>query len=488
MYHLIIYRKADGAIERTIVKNEPCTASLTALGYNPVLYSSLKVISKEKIEPSGWQVQDGLLTPLYSKELKLIQQQSLDPRQREETARRIIFIGDSPTFNTGFGTQYRLLKEGFIKRGYIIEHLRYQEIEQLRDKQFDFVIALSDYGSVRKLFDLQLDNLIYWFALESPVWPEEWNENLEKVSHLVPLTRYGKRALEKKGLICKPIIPHGVDSEIFRPIPIRQRGLLRQQNNYNNKFIISYLGTNVERKRLDLLIASYAQFVKNHDTDRESRLLLKTKEKGFYDLKFLIQKEEERLSLTDLASHITIIEKEWSPHEVAQFINLSDLGFNTTAGEGFCVPVIEYLMCGIPFLAGRHTSFPELIGSNLSLISSEETYIDSRFHWQRYVIDVDHAELLLREYFLLWKKNHSYDRQKLRELALPYSSVRMVDLWDNLLSTLERQQIEHEYIMRAKSSLLQIEDSTEEQKIYEKATQAINNSLPNDSIQWIQVY
>ena len=489
MYQLVIYRKSDGAIQRVVSRAQTPTTSLVSFGFNPVLFDSCKVISRERIVPNKWKVKDGKLTPLISKQEELLRE--FKPQSKENLeGYSLVFVGDPASAKTGFGTQYKILKEGLERRGYKIQQVRYQNIPQLVDMDCDFVFALSDFGSVRAIFDLDLSNLVYWFALESPDWPAEWNKHLKKVKTIVPLTKYGQRALLEKDVRCEQPIPHGVDPEIFKPTPIRQRGLLRLQNEVDNKFVISYLGTNAKRKRLDLLVRSYAKFVNNYDKEKRSVLLLKTKENGHYDIENVILTIAEEQKNPSLRDQIRVIEKEMSEQEVNQFINISDVGFNATSGEGFCVPTIEYLMCGVPFIAGRHTSFPELLGRNLPLVSVEDMEIDSRFKWTRYNIDTDHAAEILSEYFENWSKRKVYDRQKLREIALNYTSDMMVNQWDKSFREFERKQVEEQYIKKASTTLLQIGSSEDQQKIYEKAAQAVDNVPPEQtsSIRWIKVF
>lgn len=490
MYHFVVYRKSNGAIARVITKSARYEASLVSLGFNPVLYNGLKVIARDRIEPSKWKVENEKLVRLVSKEEEMMYHLNSGKKNDEQEGLHIVFVGDATSANTGFGTQYKILKEGLERRGYKISQVRYLNIPQLIDFRCDFVLALSDYNSVKAMFDLGLDNLIYWFALESPDWPEPWNKDLKQVPYIVPLTKYGFQALRANEIKCDDPIAHGIDPVAFRPLPIRQRGILRKQNKVDNRFVISYLGTNVERKRLDLLIRSFALFVKEHDTDREALLILKTKVNGHYDIHRYVEQNAAELELENLVDQVRIVEKEMDVPEVAQLINISDLGFNATNGEGFCVPTIEYLMCGTPFLAGRHTSFPQLIGSHLPLVSVDDMHVDQRFKWVRYNIDPVHAAEIISDYYNNWKNNRNYDRQKLREIAMEYTTEAMIAAWDKYFRTLERKQIEDEFMERAATSLLNIETDVEQQRIYERASRAIDvyTQQSDREVKWIKVY
>lgn len=489
MQHLVVYRKADGAIQRVVTRTEQRYLGVSELGFNPVLFGTCRVVTSETFVPSKWKVENNILVRLVPKEQELIKDFSANKKKNIE-GYKIVFIGDPPSANTGFGTQYRLLRDGLRRRGHTIETIPYSEIPKLVDVNCDFVIALSDYSSVRKIFNLGLSNLIYWFALESPEWPKTWNKNLQKVPLIVPLTDYGMRALNQKGIKCATPIPHGVSTEIFKPIPVRQRGLLRQENEVSNRFVISYIGTNVQRKRLDLLIETFAKFIKEYDKEQKSLLLLKTKIDGYYNLEKLIAENVTKYEIPTLGSSIRFIEKEMTDQGINQLINISDVGINTTSGEGFCVPVMEYMMCGVPFIAGRHTSFPELIGNLFPLASIESTKQDGRFKWTRYNIDADHAVQIVAQFYNKWKEGKVYDRAALRDVAMKYTSDETIAKWDRLLREQERKMVEKEWIERAASSLLKVESSEKDRKLYEKAIRAVENQTTDESadVKWIKVF
>lgn len=484
MFHLIVYKKSNGEIARVITRKDSVDIALTNMGYNPMLYDKVKVVSQlARINPLEWRIENGI--PVKIRVDALPGTTKAAPSDSDNL--KLVFIGDKPTDNTGFGNQYDLLAKGLRQRHYNVEFLSFQEVEKLVDLDFDYAIALSDYTSVRKLYDLKVDNWILWFALESGGWPREWNINLAKVPNIVPVTKFGSAILDQNGIKHTDYIPHGVSSDLLRPIPLRQRAVLRRENKVDSNFVISYLGTNVERKHLDLLIESYAKFVSIHDSKRDSVLLLKTKVRGAYDIPQLIRELSEKYALPNLNSMVRVVQKEMESDEINEFINISDLGFNASSGEGFCIPVIEYLMCGVPFLMGDHTSAPELLGDACPLVKINAHYTDNKYKWTRSLINVDHAAELLIDYFDKWKANRLQSRTTLREYGMRYAVQRMVDSWDVYLQDVEQNRLDQHFVQKS-SSLL--EDSQTPEQVapaYEKAKQVIEQVPENSPAKWVRI-
>jgi len=458
MFHLVVYKKASGEIRRVITRTKQTDLRLTDLGLSPVLYDTLRVVSSlGSINPTEWMVEKGTLIKI-KEQAPLVLNPTDNALEGKKT--KLVFIGDKLTDNTGFGTQYSILAEGLRRRGYEIQQVGYPEINKLLDMSFDYVLALSDFNSVKTLLDLNLKNVLYWFALESANWPEDWNATLKTVPHIVPLLPFGQSALSAKGLSTHEAIPHGVPLDTLRPIPLRQRAVLRREQKVDSNFVVSYLGTNVQRKCIDALIESYAKFVKKYDDAGRSLLLLKTKLKGHYDIPALIKKAADTHGVPALDRMIRVIDRELDRVQLNDFINISDLGFNATSGEGFCVPIIEYLACGIPFLMGNHTSAPDLL-SQFPLVDIESTYADDRFRWSRYKINTNHAADCLGEYLNRWKQNQAYSKQTLRDYASRFSAQRMVDAWDVLIQDLEQERLDKQYLNKA-STIIELSEKVDE--------------------------
>lgn len=151
-----------------------------------------------------------------------------------------------------------------------------------------------------------------------------------------------------------PIIPHGVDTTVFQP-PLGHEQRLAEVDTVKRKlgvsdsFIVGTVAANTFRKRFDRMFEAFAIFRKRlHGTGgRPPRFVVKTDR---------IQAHDGR-NLLDLAgrygieSEVRITEENLSDRELATLFCAFDLYVNLSEWEGFCIPVIEAMACGIPVVS-----------------------------------------------------------------------------------------------------------------------------------------
>jgi glycosyltransferase involved in cell wall biosynthesis len=161
----------------------------------------------------------------------------------------------------------------------------------------------------------------------------------------VPLTEKTASHLGSAG--CSrigPVIPHGVDTSLFSPLSEVKRIRPRRRHRRSDTFVIGTVAGNSRRKRLDLIVRSFALFCREHS---RSRLLIKTNRPvslDGVDLTTIIARE-------DIETRVEIIVAELKEAEMAELFERMDLYLNLSEWEGFCIPVIEALACGVPVVS-----------------------------------------------------------------------------------------------------------------------------------------
>jgi glycosyltransferase involved in cell wall biosynthesis len=106
-------------------------------------------------------------------------------------------------------------------------------------------------------------------------------------------------------------------------------------------FVVGSVGNNSIRKRFDLVIRSFALFAQAR---QNARLIIKTDRLlslDGVDLPALIERE-------GISDRVEVIAGQRSDQELVELYNLMDLYLNLSEWEGFCVPVIEAMACGVP--------------------------------------------------------------------------------------------------------------------------------------------
>ncbi len=192
-------------------------------------------------------------------------------------------------------------------------------------------------------------------------------------AHLVPLTLKTKDLLLASGItpVC-PVIPHGVDTSIYYPITGEERNKGKRDLGLNTRFVIGTLGANTPRKKFDKIMETFALFMqKNSDA-------------------FLVIKTDRAVSIDGIDLHmiarnlrvsssVKIITAELSDHELRLLYGCMDVYINLSEWEGFCIPIIEAMACGIPVISlpiqgpGEILPYMELMVQNYTTIKAGKT-------------------------------------------------------------------------------------------------------------------
>ena len=189
--------------------------------------------------------------------------------------------------------------------------------------------------------------------------------------HVVPLTDVSRNLAlsadanhELMVHVTEPV-PHAVDMEIFRPQHESERESFRKQAAIpDDVMLLGYVATNQYRKRHDRLIDSFAEIrASATECRRKVHLCIKTDRRDS-STGFQLTKLVQNRNLDD---SITVVEGLTGEQDLARIIGCLDLYVHVSEWEGFGIPAIEALSCGIPVVThagqgpGEFTPFPELI-------------------------------------------------------------------------------------------------------------------------------
>jgi glycosyltransferase involved in cell wall biosynthesis len=153
----------------------------------------------------------------------------------------------------------------------------------------------------------------------------------------------------------------GVD-DIFQPLPIAQVDEFRQQRALPEHFIL-FLGTLEPRKNVQTLIRAYARW---HKAEAGIPKLMVAGGKGwYYDRIFA---EVESLGLTGEIIFPGYVGQE----ELPLWYNAADLFVYPSRFEGFGLPVLEAMACGVPVVTTNAASLPEVAGDAALLVAPDD--------------------------------------------------------------------------------------------------------------------
>ncbi|MEE8141767.1 MAG: glycosyltransferase family 1 protein, partial [Planctomycetota bacterium] len=157
------------------------------------------------------------------------------------------------------------------------------------------------------------------------------------------------------------VIPHGLD-ERFHSVPEQEQETVLQRLQLKQPFVLYPMGTLDLRKNLERTLQGFAAAFPN-SSDRPHLVLT-----GVGAMPSEFQEVVQRL---DLEKHLRL-ETVRYPDELATLMSAAMWGMYTTLYEGFGLPPLEAMACGLPMLVSSATSCPEVVGDAALLVDPYE--------------------------------------------------------------------------------------------------------------------
>ncbi len=151
---------------------------------------------------------------------------------------------------------------------------------------------------------------------------------------------------------------HGVDPR-FQPLPRQMVEDFRERMDLPKRFIL-FLGTLEPRKNLVQLIRAYAQL-----KDKSIHLILAGAQGWLYKELYEIV---ESLAMQNYVHFTGYVRGE----DQVLWYNAADVFAYLSKYEGFGLPVLEALACGIPTLTAANSSLPEAAGDGALQVAGDE--------------------------------------------------------------------------------------------------------------------
>jgi D-inositol-3-phosphate glycosyltransferase len=155
------------------------------------------------------------------------------------------------------------------------------------------------------------------------------------------------------------VVPLGVDLDIYKPMPRHEaRRALGMPPQFDKAFIFGNVNRNQPRKRLDLCVSYFAEWIKTRGID-DAYLFFHTAPTGEqgYDVSQLAH-------YYGIARHLILAEPEIGHGDtearLCETYNCFDAMITTTQGEGFGLPTFEGMACGIPQIVPDWAGLGEL--------------------------------------------------------------------------------------------------------------------------------
>ncbi len=189
-----------------------------------------------------------------------------------------------------------------------------------------------------------------------------WQEPLDQIDYKICMSRYGQLCMEEEFKNCERswYIPHGVDCNTFKPIMTPNYG----KEACPSAFIVGCVARNQHRKNIPQLIKGFKEFIDRNDLKPdEVKLILHMDWNDAMGWKF--PEFAERYGVKDylMPPLMGVLDagESLSEEEMIHLYNCMDVFVLPTAGEGFGIPTIEAMACGVPVAVTNYTTAWEII-------------------------------------------------------------------------------------------------------------------------------
>lgn len=193
-------------------------------------------------------------------------------------------------------------------------------------------------------------------------------------------------------------IPHGVDLNIYKPLPTEEKQKMREKLRVEDKefVVVSVMRNKGMQKDFPTLFHAWKLLQEKIPRLKEKGILLCLTDPlepdglriellrqriGLNNMKFIWAKPNQDgiLEMTyegNPEGFLHTANLNFSPEEMTKLYNIADCHVISSLGESFNLPTLEAMACGIPVIAGNHTTGLELVGeSKAGLLANVRTTV-----------------------------------------------------------------------------------------------------------------
>lgn len=262
---------------------------------------------------------------------------------------------------------YHLSKDGY---GALVA--TFEALEALRP---DVVVTSGDYWdlfymqAVKRQLNFSF-KWVFYATIEQANIPEKWLPLFQYVDVLACPSLYGQRTMERAGIPAK-FIPYGTD-DCFRPAMPDKRAELRKKKGLGDgDFRVITVGQNTSRKYLPMVMMvanalkanpSYKGNVKFHI---HTNVTAMDKSETYL---FSLQEIAEKLGVQDMITYPDAhsIFDGCPIQALMEEYQASDAFLSTSLSEGYHLPLVEAMACGLPCISNATTTAFEHLGTEES--------------------------------------------------------------------------------------------------------------------------
>jgi glycosyltransferase involved in cell wall biosynthesis len=320
--------------------------------------------------------------------------------------KRILIVADDPTLNTGYARVGRFLATTLQQNGYKVKYLPCNVCTPEVDrKQYNFELMDFDYGDryanhrINRVLSTYKPALVivlgefayvgyightcrnmgiksmYYFPIEGDNYPPtivyqqggfiDFPLTLQKFHYIVAYSEFGARNINHRlpGIVTE-IIPHQVNTKIFRPLD-RKRVFetffpnLCESPGMDKTFVVGYVGRNQRRKGMDYVLQGFAEFYHKHVDPKfkDAYLFLVTDPKDPLGFNLYDMIDDLKMNNNHICINAVVGGKNGPlDNQLCEIYNTLDLCLCPHRAEGFGLTLLESMACGTQVLTTRYAT------------------------------------------------------------------------------------------------------------------------------------
>lgn len=255
-------------------------------------------------------------------------------------------------------------------------------------REFDAIVLLTDpwhvpkyLAALKKATEGNHPPVLGWLMCDAQ---NHKGTDLEDLDAVVACTEFGAEEFRRAGYEGPVSVAElAYDPTFFEPL---DRSLARQAVMPavpEDGFLVGFVGRNQQRKRIDLLLAYFAEWI--HERKIEDAYLYIQAAPvgtsiGSCDIRSLVQYHGlQGRVLTHEAAGAT-------EQQMAAVYSAMDVYLTTTIGEGWALPVTEAMACGVPCIVPGHSGLASWAGDAALQVPCSETMVVGPLNESPYTI------------------------------------------------------------------------------------------------------
>jgi len=252
------------------------------------------------------------------------------------------------------------------------------------DWKADLCVVLKEAWTLQHIHKLAINLCLYTPIDHSPVSPS-MTARMHTTFRVATPSRHGQRELKQAGIERVHYLPHGVRTDLFRPLDEYRAECKRMWFLDEDDFTVLFVGRNQSRKMIPHVLRAYKLFKESVNPDVKTHMFLWTDVKpikreeyegavglGVSDVGVNLLPEIMNLGLGEdvLWPDAKLIRAgipDWAGLDFAggwdmvKMYNAADVVISLS-GEGFWLPGLEAQACGKPVICADYASAPEICG------------------------------------------------------------------------------------------------------------------------------